>query len=133
MSPIRVGYPLPSTVQWSDGANFNGYALIGIKELLDTSLVAWPSIARGNSSLRRTMPQFIQLPIQEGVFLANPCGVPYNADLTPPQSQYVAFYYDSNGKRVGGVTSAFTVSSGTFTVPSVTLTAPTVGSNPTPN
>lgn len=78
------------------------------------------------------MPFWTVLPIENGQFNTK-YGVPYNADLTPPQSNYVAFYYDATGTRVGNATTAFTVSTETFTVPSVTLTAPTVGSNPVPN
>lgn len=132
MTPIRVGYPAPATVQWSDGTAFDGYALIGIKELIDGSSAVWPSISIGNTPVKRTLPKWIMLPIAEGSFL-NTCAVPFNADLTPPQSNYVAWYYDVNDKQVAGPTTAFTVTATTFTVPLVTLTAPTVGSNPTPN
>lgn len=133
MTPIRVSYPTAGSVLWSDGSAFNGFALIGIKALVDGSSAAWPSISRGNSYVRRVLPQWVQLPIREGAFVGSPCGVPYNADINPPGSQYVAWYYDTNGKKIAGPTSAFIVSATTFSVPTATLTVPTVGSSPTPD
>lgn len=69
------------------------------------------------------------MPITDGQY-DQICGVYYNADLTPPNDQYVALFFDTNNKQIGTYTSAFNVSTSSFTIPSITLTLPTVGANP---
>lgn len=125
---LRTGVPT-GTITWSDGTPFDGTVGIGLKHLVDGSSVDWPSISLGNSANRRPVPRWTTIAINEGAFDAA-AAVFYNADLTPPNSQYVARYADANGKLVSPLTSAFTVSSSTFTIPAVTLTLPTVGSDP---
>jgi hypothetical protein len=126
---LRTGVPT-GTITWSDGTPFDGTVGIGLKHLIDGSSANWPSISLGNAANRRPVPRWTIIAINEGQFDPN-ASVWYNADLTPPNSQYVARYADANGKLVSNLTSAFTVSTSTFTIPSVILTLPTVGSDPT--
>jgi hypothetical protein len=130
-SELRYGKP-SGTVVWSDGSLFDGILAVGIKGMVDGGGAAWPSATLGNRSLHRTLPIFAPIDIVEGVFDAN-AGVFYNEDLTPPGTQYVAWYYDSTGKQVAGPSAAFTVTASSFTVPALTLTVPSIGPNPVPN
>lgn len=128
---LRKGVPT-GTVSWSDGTPFDGVLWIGLKSLVNGSAVAWPTFSLGNRSSRRVIPIWSPIPIAEGAYGTN-FGVWYNADITPHDSQYIAYYYDSNGVQIAGPSSAFSVSSATFSVPALTLTVPTMGSNPTPD
>jgi len=122
----QVGSPT-GTISWSDGTAFNGYALIGLKGMSGGG-TTWPTIALKSG---RTVPIWAECPILNGQFLDN-CGVVYNSELVPPNTQYVAWYYDSNSVLVSTVSAAFTVSTSTFSIPALTLTAPSVGSDPVP-
>jgi len=129
-STIREGKPT-GTVTWSDGSNFNGFALCGLKSMsghADTDFTV------GNAALANYLPRsnYTRLLIEEGQF-NQVASLIYNADINPPGTYYVAWIYDSSGKQIAGPSTAFQVSSGTFTIPSLTLTVPTVGSAPTPN
>lgn len=114
-------------VQWSNGANFTGFLLVGL--VLPTGYeqgyfqTAYPFVP---------LPTFLKVPINNGTF--HPAeGITYNADIEPPNSKYVCWYYDNTGAQIAGPSSLFTVSTGTCTPPSLTLTAPSAGSTlPTP-
>lgn len=127
-TPLRKGVPI-GTIAWSDGTPFDGVMGIGLKGLVNGSGAAWPTIALSNQAVRRPVPVWAPIPIIEGAF-STEFGVYYNADLNPPNSQYIAYIYDNNGVQVAGPTIAFTVSTPTFTPPSLTLTLPSVGSSP---
>lgn len=129
MPTIREGKPSASvTVTWSDGKNFNGFALCGLKDMSGHTATDFTDING------RVLPRsnYTALLIRDGLYDQN-AGLIYNADISPPNTQYVAWYYDTSGVQIAGPTSAFTVSSETVSIPSMTLTVPTVGSNPTPN
>lgn len=131
MSEIREGKPSAGSVTWSDGSNFNGYALCGLKSMTgytDTQFTL------ANTGLAKQLPRsnFTKLLIVEGQYQQN-AGLIYNADINPPGTYYVAWIYDNSGEQIAGPSSAFQVTSNPFTMPSFTLTVPTVGSNPTPN
>lgn len=128
---LRKGVPT-GTVTWSDGTPFDGMLWIGLKSLVNGSAVAWPTISLGNRASKRSVPIWSPIPIAEGAY-GTDFGVWYSADLTPHNSQYIAYYYDSNGVQIAGPSSAFSVSTPTFSVPALTLTVPSMGSNPTPD
>lgn len=130
-SELRYGKP-SGTVLWSDGTLFDGVLAVGIKGMVDGGGSAWPSTTLGNRSIRRILPIFAPIDIVEGQYDGQ-AGVFFNEDLTPPGTQYVAWYYDTTGKQVAGPSSAFTVTATSFTVPTLTLTIPVLGPNPTPN
>jgi hypothetical protein len=132
-SALRIGYPSASqSVAWSDGTAFNGYALVGFNGLIDGAGTAWPSISLGNRFAKRTIPVARMLPIIEGKFDQS-SWLYFNADVTPPGSQYVAYFYDTNDKQVAGWSSAFRVTATGFTVPTPSLPAPSAGSTFTPD
>lgn len=111
-------------VAWSNGANFTGFLLVGL--VLPTGYTqafyqtAYPFVA---------VPTFLKVPINNGSF--HPAeGITYNADLEPPNTQYVCWYYDSTGQQIAGPSPLFTVATATCTPPSLTLTAPSAGAIP---
>lgn len=109
------------SVTWDDGSALTGFLLVGL--VLPTGYqmayyaATYPNVA---------IPTFLKVPINNGSFHAAE-SICYNADLEPPNSRYVAWYYDSTGQQIAGPTSLFTVSTGTCTPPSLTLPAPAVG------
>jgi hypothetical protein len=132
-SALRIGYPSASqSVAWSDGTPFNGYALAGLNGLLGTGSTVWPSISLGNRFAKRTIPAARMLPIVEGRFDQS-SWLYFNADVTPPGSLYVAYFYDTNDKLVAGWSSTFSVTGTSFTVPTPSLPAPTQGATFTPD
>lgn len=120
----RAGKP-QGTISWTNGDLFNGFALV---QFCDPTLagVAWPSVSMGHQFPVQALPWSLPVGIVDGVFDST-VAVPYNADATPPSTQYEAYYYENNGVLIGGPTTAFTVSAETFVMPTVTLTAPSAG------
>lgn len=128
--PVRVGKP-QGTVLWSDGTPFNGYFLAGIV-LPKSGGVVWPFVTLEGAAEQR-IPIWFPIPIKNGNF--NPSGgLIFNEDINPPNSQYVAYYYDKARQKIAGPSSFFTVSSETFTPPVLTLSATQPGdTGPTPD
>jgi hypothetical protein len=123
---------------WTDSTLFNGFVLIGLA-LPTASGTQFLGVRYGNAGISEAIPQFTKIPVTDGL-LNSSCGLFYNADLTPPGSQYVAWTYVPNGPTAGGVcrmiagpTATFEVTEATFTLPAMTLTVPTVGTVPTPD
>ena len=131
MATIREGKPTTGSVTWSDGSNFNGYALCGLKSMTGYSDTQFSLVGRKNHWLPKS--NYTQLPITEGQYVQNGAGLLYNADINPPGTYYVAWIYDNSGEQIAGPSDPFQVSTATFTMPTFTLAAPSVGSNPTPN
>jgi hypothetical protein len=63
------------------------------------------------------------IPIDQGRF-NDSIGVYYNTDITPPNTTYIAYYYDANRNPIAGPSSPFSVTSDTFTPPALTLLTP---------
>lgn len=78
---------------------------------------------RGSFPWQR-LPLWVKIPILQGVFDSN-SPLFYNDDIDPPETQYVAYFYDSAGKRRGTSSGLFTVTAATTTVTIPSLTAPT--------
>jgi hypothetical protein len=129
MALIREGKPsISATVTWSDGTMFSGFALCGLKAMSGHTANEFTDI--NGRALPRS--NFTQLLIRDGLY-DQTAGLVYNADINPPNTQYVAWYYDVSGVQIAGPTTAFTVSSASVSIPTETLTVPTAGSNPTPD
>ena len=129
-STPRVGkFPQTTTVAWSDGTKFTGFAYIGlIDPTYGTSddatstdwLMFYPQIK---------VPDRAIIPIVEGKY-NNSLGLYYNADLTPPNSTYKMILYDSTKRAVTALSAAFSVTADPIsTLPAPTPTAPTAGSS----
>lgn len=134
MSSPRVG-TLTGSITWSDGTNFNGFGVVGL--VLPTSGgTNWPELSLEPGSPRQRLPLWSTIPIVDGAF-NNQVGLWYNADIDPPNTTYVIYYYDTSLKQVGvpsGIADAFTISAAQTTPPVYTLTAPVAGTVvPTPD
>lgn len=118
------------SVTWSDGTLFNGFLLLGL--VFPISGSQWAEIDLGGQTPGERLPQFLKVPIVNGQF-DNSVGVLYNSSISPPNTKYVAWYYDQSSfppRQICGPTALFTVNSGTLTPPLCTLTAPTAGTIP---
>lgn len=109
------------SVTWDDGSALTGFLLIGL--VLPTGYqlgyyaATYPNVP---------IPTFLKVPINNGSFHTAE-SICYNADIEPPNTRYVAWYYDSTGQQIAGPSSLFTVSTATCTPPSLTLPTPAVG------
>jgi hypothetical protein len=115
-----------STIQWSSGTAFNGFALIMLSVPKGAGGIRFPSVSFNNAYPSKIVGKEIVVPIKEGV-LNNQVKVWYNADLTPPGCRYVVYYYDQNWSRVAptGPASLFDVTADPFTLTIPSLTVPT--------
>lgn len=117
---------------WSDGSTFTGSVRLGIVVPEYGGTTDAPAV-----TLAWQMPAF---PIPVNTFFQIMNGKAntqaqafYNSSLRPPNSQYVAWWYDSNDVLIAGPSDPFTISGSPFSPPSVTLTAPTVGATIPPS
>lgn len=113
---------LAGTVKYSDGTTlFDGWVLL---------LMAYPTgytfATVANQLYPQKLADRLQVRIQQGVYDTS-AKVYYNASMEPPNTKYVAYFYDNAGVQQG-VTALFTVNSNPFTiaVPSMTVTVATV-------
>jgi hypothetical protein len=128
----------PTQVTWgSNSAGFNGYVWLGL-ELPNG--YSQPTLV--NSYVTQQLGRYIKVPIVNGS-IDQTTGVPWNSDIDPPGTAYVAYYCDNNNTIIAPATStasAFTINSGmyTLTVPAlpspsysgVSLPVPQVSSQP---
>lgn len=113
---------------WSDNATpFSGYLLLAL------SLPAGYTTAQMDPKFpRQRIPTRIKVPIVNGMYDQQTL-VLYNSSITPPNTQYVAYWYDPNDTLISGPSVLFTVSNPVVVLPTPTLTLPTVsGSIPLP-
>jgi hypothetical protein len=125
--PRKAKFSQDQIFTWSNGALFNGSAIIGlvIPTVSGTADTVWPEINYGNTNLFFSLPKsFAKIPIKEGK-LSSDLGLFYNTDITPPNTQYIHYIIDSNNKVISGPGSLFTVSSTPVTLPTLTITVPT--------
>jgi hypothetical protein len=135
-SPPQVATLTQSaTITWSDGTLFNGFLLIGLL-VPNTGGDAWAELDLGSQQPGERIPIFTRVGVVDGVF-DNTIGILYNTSISPPNTKYAAWYYDSSvypPRQIAGPSTLFTVSSATLTPPALTLTVPTAGTTPpTPN
>lgn len=124
-----------ATVTWSNGDLFNGFLLIGLV-VPNTSGDAWAELDLGGQQPGERIPIWTRVAVVDGVY-DNTVGVLYNSSISPPNTKYAAYYYDSSvfpPRQIAGPSALFTVTTATLTPPALTLTAPTAGVvAPTPN
>ncbi len=133
MSLPRVGKLSQTvTLAWSDGTLFSGFLLVGI--VPPTSGTDWAEIFLNDFYPPQRVPVFAKIPIKAGKYNSE-SGLYFTADLDPPNTRYVAWWYDATGRKITPTQSAqFQVTTDPFTPPTPTLTAPSVGSTvPTPD
>jgi hypothetical protein len=125
MTP-RIGKFSQSVIQWSDGSNFNGAAIIGLTRptVNGTPQTAWINVNYGDTNENLPLPlSFALIPIKDGK-LSDALGLFYNEDITPPNTQYVHYMIDSTYKIIAGPGTLFTVNTPVITLPALALPAP---------
>lgn len=122
-----------TSVAWSDGTLFNGFALIGYIPSTGTG-GTYTEIDYGHASPTEKLPQFAVIPVVEGVYNQS-LGLYYSEDCSPPGMTYNLRMYDTTKRLITGPTAAFSVTTDPIsTIPSFTLTVPTSGGTaPTPD
>lgn len=117
-----MAYPLiatlTGTVKYSDAVTlFDGWVLL---------LLAYPTGYTSASVANQLIPQRVadraKCRIQQGVYDQS-CRIIYNSALEPPNTKYVAYFYDNNDTQLG-VTALFTVGASPFTITVPSMTAP---------
>ena len=132
MSLPRVGkFSQSATLTWSDASLFDGFILVGL--VPPTSGTDWSSIALSGYYPTQRVPTFARVPIKDGKYNSN-SGLFFTADLEPPNTRYVCWFYDNTGRQVAGPSAQFQVTADPVTPPTPTLTVPSVGATtPTPD
>lgn len=108
-----------SAVTWgSNSAGFNGYIWLGL-ELPNG--YSQPTLV--NSYITQQLGRFIKVPIVNGS-VDQTTGVPWNQDIDPPGTAYVAYFVDNNNVTIAPAVSTavpFTIASGNYfiTVPAL--------------
>jgi hypothetical protein len=126
--PVPQIGKLTGTITWSDGSNFNGFAVIGLV-FPTSSGAAWPELSLEPNSFRQRIPQWSVIPIVDGAFNSS-VGLFYNENIDPPNTKYAIYYYDSSNKVVGSPSAPadfFIISAPTTTPTMYTLTVPIAG------
>lgn len=133
MATPRIGKFPTTTVIWSDGTLFNGFALISYVPATGGA-GTYTETDFGRTSPAEQLPQFAMVPIIDGLY-NTALGLYFNAEISPPGSTYIARIYDTTKRVIGGPTAPFTVTTDPInSIPSMTLTVPTSGGTaPTPN
>ena len=129
---LTMPYPLISTltgtVTYSNGTTLlDGYVLL---------LIAYPTGYSSASIANQLVPQpigdHIKVRIQQGVYDQS-ARIIQNAYLEPPNTQYVAYFYDNNNIELGHTalftiaTSPYTITVPSLTIPSATAIVPSPG------
>lgn len=125
-TPRKAKFSQTQSFTWSTGEAFSGAAIIGvvIPTTGGTAETVYPEINYGDHSENYPLPKnFARVPIHNGR-LTDALGLWYNADITPPNTQYVHYIIDSTNRVVAGPGTFFTVSSDPITLPTLTLTSP---------
>jgi hypothetical protein len=120
---------------WSDGTPFDGYVLLGLV-MPQNADGQWPTLALEGVFPPVSLPIWTQIPISAGVFDPNSF-VWLNTSVSPGHTQYVAYWYDLNKRRIfpatGTPPTPFTITTTAFAINIPTLTTPATSATlPTP-
>ncbi len=127
-APVSSQVSSATTVQWSTGANFNGFLLLGL--VLPTGAAAYVKADRpaaGNTVVAR-LPLWVVIPIVDGK-LDSATRVWQNSSIDPPNTQYSTFWYDTTETLIasGPGSNLITISTEPHVIAVPVLTAPTAG------
>lgn len=131
-SPRIAKFP-STTITWDNGSNFNGFILISLVPPI-LSAITYTEGDFGFISPTEKLPPFAVIPIQNGL-INQGLGLYFSLDISPPNTTYIARWYDTTKRLISGPSSAFSVTTdpiSTLTIPA--LTAPSAGGTaPVPN
>lgn len=119
---------LSGTVSWSSGELFTGFTLIGVA-LPTSGDYTYSRLALQNVYPPQRLPLWYRIPITNGQYDGT-ARIYWNIDLEPPNTRYVAWFYDVHNRQIGGPTAAFEVASESYTITVPTLTVPTTSTVP---
>ncbi len=127
-SPQTAKVTTSTNVTWSSGALFSGYLMFGVALPTDSLGAQWAQLNLYGTSQR--LPIFTIIPIIEGVVDQN-TSVYLTTQLDPPNTRYVAYWYDNTWKLIypfpsGTIPSPFSVTTQPYIITQPTLTVPTV-------
>jgi len=106
------------TIYWSNGDLFDGWLLIGVVPP-QSGGTNWPTVKPSDMVSPIALPPFYMIRIKLGTPETN-TKVFYTSDITPPNTEYVAWLCDINYQLMT------TEPSTTFTVTSTTFEPPTI-------
>ncbi len=118
-----------TTISWTTGDTFNGFLLVS----LVPATLSGTTYTEGDYGYvypSEQLPPFAIIPIQAGL-LNSSLGLYFNEDISPPNTTYIARWYDTTKRLISGPSAAFSVTTdpiSTLTIP--TLTAPSAGGSP---
>lgn len=115
-----------STIAWSSGASFNGYALL-VAALPALGSGSYPQASAASVWPKHRIPTHVQVPIEAGVYDAD-AKVMKTSAIEPPGVKYTAYFFDINDVLVATGDELFVVTADTHTLNPPTLTAPTAAS-----
>lgn len=125
---------LTGSVTWSDGSTFDGWLLLGLV-LPENADGQWPTTVIAGATMPQRLPIWTKIPIRAGA-IDGQTTVLFNTSVEPPNSRYVAYWYDRNHRRIfpavatpptpfSITTTPYAISLPTLTVPSNSSTLPT--------
>ncbi len=110
---------------WDSGAPFDGWVRLALV-LPTNSDGEWPSSVFSGQMGPQRLPIWIEVPIVQGVFNQQ-TKIWFNSSITPPNTKYVAYWYDRQNRRISPVgisPTPFTVSTASHAITLPTLAAP---------
>lgn len=121
-----------STVQWSDGANFQGYVLFLLALPTFDGSAYTKAYLKGDNQQQVRIPIRLKWPIVDGA-LNSDLRIWRNASIAPPNSKWYDVWYDETRNQVATGSGLITISADpyTLTVPTLTATVATA-TTPTP-
>jgi hypothetical protein len=116
---------------WSNSTPFDGYLYLGLTLPQDAN-GQWPTLTFAAQNPPQRLPIWTVVPIVAGVFDQN-TKVWQNSTLDPPNTQYVAYWYDLNKRRIfpaiGATPTPFTIATDPYPIALPTLTIPSTSAN----
>ncbi len=123
---------LTGTVTWSDSTPFDGYLLLGLV-LPRNGDGQWVTVVMEGVFPTTSLPIWNVVPISAGQFDPNTF-VWLNTSLTPENTQYVAYWYDLNNRRIypsllgGPPVTPFTITTAPYAISVPSLDPPSTAS-----
>lgn len=121
-----------SNITWSDGSNFDGFVRLGLVVPKYGGTTDTAFLSSQNLTPAVQIPLNTIFPVTDG-HIDQQTAVLQNRSISPPNSQYVAWWYDTSSHLIAGPSTQFTVSSTPITLPVATLTVPAIGSTIPPS
>ncbi len=125
-----MAYPLVSTLTGTVTYNDNVTLLDGYVLLLLALPVGYTYSTIANQLIPQPIGNHIKVRIQQGAYDQS-ARIYQNVGIEPPNSQYVAYFYDNNDTQLGHTalftiaTSPYTIAVPSFAVPTATVIIPT--------